>query len=155
MQVLYLGRAPRIKETLPDFREKCRVTQRSRVFRGLTGSQRTPGFGASQCLGVLVELLVIFRDKGLGVPIISLLLDFFSVKESVEGFLYIAKHSNKKADYFGSPVFPQTLEGTVFLYGWSYQLTKKTRLVFQSLGLPPRTFVSSRLRLIRFSLRQS
>ena len=44
MQVLYLGRAPRTKETLPDFREKCRVTRHSRVFRGLTGSQRTPGF---------------------------------------------------------------------------------------------------------------
>ena len=47
MQVLYMGRAPRTKETLPDFREKCRVTRHSRVFRGLTGSQRTPGFGAS------------------------------------------------------------------------------------------------------------
>ena len=47
MQVLYLARAPRTKETLPDFREKCRVTRNSRVFRGLTGSQRTPGFGAS------------------------------------------------------------------------------------------------------------
>ena len=43
MQVLYLGRAPRTKETLPDFREKCRVTRHSRVFCGLTGSQRTPG----------------------------------------------------------------------------------------------------------------
>ena len=42
MQVLYLGRAPRTKETLPDFREKCRVTRHSRVFRGLTGSQRIP-----------------------------------------------------------------------------------------------------------------
>ena len=42
--VLYLGRAPRTKETLPDFREKCRVTRHSRVFCGLTGSQRTPGF---------------------------------------------------------------------------------------------------------------
>ena len=48
IQVLYLGRTPRTKETLPDFREKCRVTRHSRVFRGLTGSQRTPGFGASQ-----------------------------------------------------------------------------------------------------------
>ena len=48
MQVLYLGRAPRTKETLPDFREKCRVALHSRVFRGLTGSKRTPGFGASQ-----------------------------------------------------------------------------------------------------------
>ena len=44
MQVLYLGRAPRTKETLPDFCEKCRVTRHSRVFHGLTGSQRTPGF---------------------------------------------------------------------------------------------------------------
>ena len=44
MQVLYLGRAPCTKETLPDFREKCWVTRHSRVFRGLTGSQRTPGF---------------------------------------------------------------------------------------------------------------
>ena len=44
MQVLYLGRAPRTKGTLLDFREKCRVTRYSPVFRGLTGSQRTPGF---------------------------------------------------------------------------------------------------------------
>ena len=44
IQVLYLGRAPRTKETLPNFREECRVTGHSRVFRGLTGSQRTPGF---------------------------------------------------------------------------------------------------------------
>ena len=43
IQVLYLGRAPRTKETLPNFCEKCRVTRHSRVFRGLTGSQRTPG----------------------------------------------------------------------------------------------------------------
>ena len=41
IQVLYLGRAPRTKETLPDFREKCRVNRHSRVFRWLTGSQQT------------------------------------------------------------------------------------------------------------------
>ena len=51
MQILYLGRALRTKETLPDFREKCRAIRHSRVFRGLTGSQRTPGIGASQ-LGI-------------------------------------------------------------------------------------------------------
>ena len=54
-QVLYLGRAPRIKETLPDFREWCRVTRHSPVFRGLTGCQRTPGFGASQ-LGIRAKV---------------------------------------------------------------------------------------------------
>ena len=41
-QVLYLGRAPRTKETLPDFREWCRVIRLPLVFRGLTGCQRTP-----------------------------------------------------------------------------------------------------------------
>ena len=37
-----LGRAPRTKETLPDFHECCRVTRHPRTFRGLTGCQRTP-----------------------------------------------------------------------------------------------------------------
>ena len=44
MQVLYLGRAPRTKETLPDFLKWRLVTRPPLVFRGLTGSQRTPGF---------------------------------------------------------------------------------------------------------------
>ena len=44
MQVLYLGRALRTKEILPDFLKRCRVTRHPLVFRGLTGSQRTPGF---------------------------------------------------------------------------------------------------------------
>ena len=48
MQVLYLGRAPNTKETLPDFLKWCLVTRHPLIFRGLTGSQRTPGFGASQ-----------------------------------------------------------------------------------------------------------
>ena len=45
---LKLGRAPRTKETLPDFLKWRRVTRPPLIFRGLTGSQRTPGFGASQ-----------------------------------------------------------------------------------------------------------
>ena len=51
IQVLYLGRAPRTKETLPDFLKWRRVTRHPLVFRGLTGSQRTPGIGVSQ-LGI-------------------------------------------------------------------------------------------------------
>ena len=31
-QVLYLGRAPCTKETLPDFRERCWVNRHPRVF---------------------------------------------------------------------------------------------------------------------------
>ena len=47
MQVLYLGRDPRTTETLPDFLKWRWVTRHPLVFRGLTGSQRTPGFGVS------------------------------------------------------------------------------------------------------------
>ena len=52
-------------------------------------SQLSPNFW-----GVLVGLLVVFRDKGLGVPSIALLLDLFSVKEAIESFLYLSKCSN-------------------------------------------------------------
>ena len=44
MQVMYLGRAPCTKETLPDYLKWRRVTRHPLVFCGLTGSQRTPGF---------------------------------------------------------------------------------------------------------------
>ena len=39
---LYLGRAPRIKETLLDFHVWCRVTRHPRLFHRLTGVQRDP-----------------------------------------------------------------------------------------------------------------
>ena len=53
MQVPFLGRAPRTKETLPDFLKWRRVTRPPLVFRGLTGSQRTPGFwGVTACSSV-------------------------------------------------------------------------------------------------------
>ena len=55
MQVLYLGRAPRTKETLPDFLKWRRITRHPLVFRGLTGSQRTSGFGESQ-LGIRAKV---------------------------------------------------------------------------------------------------
>ena len=52
IQELYLGRAPRTKETLPDFLKWRRVTRPPLVFRGLTGSQRTPGFwGVTDIIG--------------------------------------------------------------------------------------------------------
>ena len=64
-----------------------RVLQHFNVFP----SQLSPNFWA-----VLVRLLVIFRDRGLGVPSIALLLDLFSVKEAAEGFLHISKRSSAK-----------------------------------------------------------
>ena len=43
--------------------------------------------------GILVSLLVFFRDRGLGVPSIALLLYLFSSKETSEGFLYFSRRS--------------------------------------------------------------
>ena len=43
IQVMYLGRAPRTKETLPDFREEMSGHPTFTSFRGLTGSQWTLG----------------------------------------------------------------------------------------------------------------
>ena len=67
MQVLFLGRAPSIKETLPDFLKWRRVTRPPLVFCGLTDSQRTPGFwGVTawyQSLGIRIS-----RELGLGYP---------------------------------------------------------------------------------------
>ena len=54
-------------------------------------SQLSPNFW-----GILVGFLVVFRHRGLGVPNIDLLLDFFSIKEVAKGFLYISKRSNAK-----------------------------------------------------------
>ena len=65
IQVLFLGKAPHTKETLPDFLKWRRVTRHSRVFRGLMGSQRTPGFwGVTawyQSFGIRIH-----RELGLG-----------------------------------------------------------------------------------------
>ena len=43
--------------------------------------------------GILVGLLAFFRDRGLGVPSIALLLYLFSPKETAEGFLYFSRRS--------------------------------------------------------------
>ena len=51
----------------------------------------------------MVGFLVVFKDKGLGVPSLALLLDLFSVKEYVEGFLYISKRSNAMLIIFDMP----------------------------------------------------
>ena len=61
MQVFHLGRAPHTKETLPDFLKWRRVTQHTLVFRGLTGSQWTPGFwGVTMCVYVCEWSLLLF-----------------------------------------------------------------------------------------------
>ena len=41
--------------------------------------------------GILVGLLAFFRDRGLGVPSVALLLYLFTPKETAEGFLYFSR----------------------------------------------------------------
>ena len=60
MQVFYLDRAPRTKETLPDFLKWRRVTRHPLVFCRLTGSQRTPGNGESQKIRILCLVRCVF-----------------------------------------------------------------------------------------------
>ena len=57
-----LGRAPCTKETLPDFREWCRVTRYPRVFRRLTSCQRTPRFWSVTFLVLSLVQNLLFLD---------------------------------------------------------------------------------------------
>ena len=76
MQVLYLGRAPCTKETLPDFLKWRRVTRPPLVFRGLTSSQRTPGFRVSHgdfCLTIRLwvcwgRIIILNSELGTKIP---------------------------------------------------------------------------------------
>ena len=93
-------------------------------------AQLSPNFWS-----ILVELLVVFRDKGLGVPSISLHLDFFSVKESVEGFLSIAKCSNAKMIISDLPFSQKHWKERYFFVGsrnWEYNPTDRE----DTLGIP-------------------
>ena len=53
--------------------------------------------------GIFFGILVFFRDKGLGVPSIALLLYLFSAKETAEGFLYFSKRTGAPLVIFDLP----------------------------------------------------
>ena len=67
--------------------------------------------------GFLVGLLVFFRDKGLGVPSIAMLLDLFSVKEASEGFLYISKQATARPIIFDLPSSHKNWKESYFFVG--------------------------------------
>ena len=76
IQVLYLGRAPRTKETLPDFLKWRRVTRPPLVFRELTGSQRTPGF---QGVTKIIYYIEIHFLISINLYSLHFFLDFFLI----------------------------------------------------------------------------
>ena len=95
--------------------------------------------------GVLVDLLVFFRDKGLGVPSIALLLDLFSVKEASKGFLYISKRATSRpiiSDLLPTSTGKSAISLSGVDIGNTTLLTKMIRWGFRQYGLPLRTFVS-------------
>ena len=114
---------------------------------------------SSNFWGVLVGLLVVFRDKGLRVPSIALLLDFFSVKETVEGFLYISKRTNAKLIIKNLPSsHKHWKERHFFISGHNWEYNPADRE--DTLGIPTVWTAPENLReflfaLIGFSLRKS
>ena len=85
--------------------------------------------------GILIGLLVFFRDKGLGVPSIALFLDLFSVKEAVEGFLYLSKRASAPliiSDLLSSHKFWKERYFFVSGRSWEYDLLDKE----DTLGVP-------------------
>ena len=109
-------------------------------------SQLSPNFW-----GILIGLLVFFRDKGFGVPSIALFLDLFSAKEASQGFLYLSKR-------VGAPLIISDLpsshrlwkERYFFVSGcsWEYDPLDKD----DTLGVPASWTTPENLREHRFGL---
>ena len=109
-------------------------------------SQLSPNFW-----GILVGLLVIFRDRGLGVLNIALLLDFFSVKEAAEGFLYISKRSNAKliiSDLLSSEKYWKEHFFFVNSHHWEYNIFDRE----DTFGVPTVWITPENLRELPFAL---
>ena len=83
-------------------------------------------------LGILVSLLVFFRDRGLGVPSIALYLYLFSAKETSEGFLYFSRRSGALLVISDLPSSHRLWKGCYFFVSdrnWEYDpLDKDDRL---------------------------
>ena len=85
--------------------------------------------------GILVSLLVFFRDRGLGVPNVALLLYFFSPKETAEGFLYFSRRSGAPLMIFDLPSSHRMWRGRYFFVSgrnWEYDPLDKD----DTLGVP-------------------
>ena len=73
--------------------------------------------------GILVGLLAFFRDRGLSVPSVALLLYLFSLKETVEGFLYFSRRPEAPLVIFDLPSSHKSWKGRYFFVSgrnWEY-----------------------------------
>ena len=99
--------------------------------------------------GILVGLLVLFRDRGLGVPNIALLLYLFSAKETVEGFLYFSRRAGTPLVISDLPSSHRIWKERYFFVSdrnWEYNPLNKD----DTLGIPVAWTTPKNLRECRF-----
>ena len=99
--------------------------------------------------GILVGLLAFFRDKGLGVPSIALLLYLFTPKETSEGFLYFSRRPGSPLVISDLPSSHRSWKGRYFFVSdrsWEYDLSDKD----DTLGVPVAWTTSENLRKCSF-----
>ena len=80
-------------------------------------------------------LLAFFRDRGLGVPNVALLLYLFSPKETTEGFLYFSRRPGAPLVIFDLPSSHRLWKGHYFFVSgrnWEYDPSDKD----DTLGVP-------------------
>ena len=85
--------------------------------------------------GILVGLLAFFRDRGLGVPSVALLLYLFTPKETPEGFLYFSRRPGSPMVISDLPSSHRSWKGCYFFVSgrsWEYDLLDKD----DTLGVP-------------------
>ena len=107
-------------------------------------SQLSPNFW-----GILVGLLVFFRDRGLGVPSVTLFLDLFNAKETVEGFLYFSRRTDAPLVIFDLPSSHRLWKERYFFVSsrnWEYDSLDKD----DTLGVPVAWTTPENLRECRF-----
>ena len=107
-------------------------------------SQLSPNFW-----GILVGLMVFFRDKGFGVPSIALFLYLFSAKESAEGFLYLSRRASAPLVIFDLPSSHRLWKERYFFISdrnWEYDPLDKD----DTLGVPVAWTTPENLREYRF-----
>ena len=85
--------------------------------------------------GILVGLLASFRDRGLGIPSLALLLYLFHPKETTEGFLYFSRRSGAPLVISYFPSSHRSWKGRYFFvsgFNWEYNPSDRD----DTLGVP-------------------
>ena len=107
---------------------------------------------ASNGWGILVGLLALFKDRGLGVPNVALLLYLFTPKETAEGFLYFSRRPGSPMVISYLPSSHRSWKGRYFFVSgrsWEYDLLDKD----DTLGVPVAWTTPENLRKCSFFFR--